>query len=65
MFEGTIKFNLDPTNEHSDERIQELLQDAGVWDVIKKLSKDKAKAAHKHRKQIRKNIRLNKKKSIF
>lgn len=63
LFNGTIKFNLDPFNEFSDEEIENLLKAAGVWDSVKKESKERRKQAHKDRKNIRKRMRIDKLKS--
>ena len=34
MFTGTLRFNLDPDNRSSDERIIELLKEAKLEDLI-------------------------------
>lgn len=36
MFEGTLRFNLDPFNEASDSEIIRLLEEAGLDDLIKR-----------------------------
>jgi ABC-type bacteriocin/lantibiotic exporter with double-glycine peptidase domain len=36
MFQGTLRFNLDINNQHSDERIKELLFKAGLEELITK-----------------------------
>lgn len=36
MFTGTLRFNLDPENKVSDERILELLKEAKLEDFVNK-----------------------------
>jgi ABC-type bacteriocin/lantibiotic exporter with double-glycine peptidase domain len=36
MFQGTLRFNLDINNQHSDEKIKELLFKAGLEELITK-----------------------------
>lgn len=36
MFNGTLRFNLDPENEVDDERIIELLKEARLEDLLNK-----------------------------
>ena len=36
MFTGTLRFNLDPDNESTDERIIDLLRDAKLDDLLVK-----------------------------
>lgn len=35
IFKGTLRFNLDPLNESSDETILNLLSEAGIDELIK------------------------------
>lgn len=39
MFTGTLRFNLDPENRVSDERILELLREAKLEDLVNKSEK--------------------------
>ena len=39
LFTGTLRFNLDPFNEHDDERILELVTKAGLAYILKGTSK--------------------------
>lgn len=36
MFTGTLRFNLDLENKYTDQRIQELMVEAGLEDLLKK-----------------------------
>ena len=53
LFTGTLRFNLDPFNEHSDERILELVSKAGLSYILKGTSKkeeqDKEEAEKKEK----------------
>lgn len=39
MFNGTLRFNLDPENKFTDEEIQALLNQAGLQELIDRESK--------------------------
>ena len=36
MFTGTLRFNLDPENQYSDEKILEVLKEAQLDDLLEK-----------------------------
>lgn len=35
LFTGSIKTNLDPNNQYTDEELEECLKKVGLWDQIK------------------------------
>lgn len=37
LFEDTLQNNLDPTNKFSEDKIQEILEEVGIWDKFAKL----------------------------
>jgi ATP-binding cassette subfamily C (CFTR/MRP) protein 1 len=39
LFNGTLRFNLDPENNHSDELIETLLNEAGLQDLVERESR--------------------------
>lgn len=45
LFNGTLRFNLDPQGLFSDDVIEELLRDAGLQEVIDRESADAAREA--------------------
>lgn len=54
LFTGTIRFNLDPYNQHSDEEIEQLIKKAGLQELLDKESEKAAKKAKEDRKNARK-----------
>jgi ATP-binding cassette, subfamily C (CFTR/MRP), member 1 len=65
LFNGTIRFNLDPFGKASDDFIIQLLKDADLWEVIQELSTEKRRKSHNRRTQIRKRYRLAAKKFSY
>lgn len=43
MFLGTLRYNLDPFDEHSDERILDLVKKAGLEYLLEGVSKQELK----------------------
>ena len=55
MFKGTLRYNLDPFNENTDERINELVKKAGLEYILEGTSKQELKdkqAAAKAKAQL-------------
>ena len=46
MFTGSLRFNLDPFEENSDERITELIKKAGLEYLLEGVSKKELKEKH-------------------
>ena len=49
LFNGSLRYNLDPFKKHSDEEIEALLKRAGLGKLLKKESKDPKKKAEEKR----------------
>ncbi len=57
LFNGTLRFNLDPENTYPDEVIEALLNEAGLQELVDRESKAAALQAKMERRQIRKELR--------
>lgn len=57
LFNGSLRFNLDPFNQNTDEEILAVLEKAGLQEFIDRESKAAALEAKKKRKELRKKIR--------
>jgi len=44
IFNGTLKFNLDPTGKHTDNEIESILLEAGLDDLLKRTPETKREA---------------------
>ena len=51
MFSGTLRYNLDPFDENTDERITELIKKAGLEYLLEGVSKQELK--EKHEKELK------------
>ena len=43
LFKGSVRYNLDPFNQHSDERIEELIKKAGLEKLLTKNADEKSR----------------------
>lgn len=64
LFNGTLRFNLDPFGQHADEEIEDLIKRAGLQELIDKESEKALKRAKQERKRIRKQRRRDAKKGF-
>ena len=53
LFKGSVRYNLDPFNQHSDERIEELIKKAGLEKLLTKNAEEKKKEKDKRTKAER------------
>ena len=51
MFSGTLRYNLDPFDENTDERIAELIKKAGLDYLLEGVSKQEVN--NKHEKELK------------
>ena len=54
MFSGTLRYNLDPFDENTDERIAELIKKAGLEYLLEGVSKQELK--EKHEKELKRLV---------
>lgn len=57
LFNGTLRFNLDPHNLYTDDEIEDLLNKAGLSEFIERESRSAAMEAKMERQALRKKLR--------